>query len=83
MTSEECEAECEPSCGSILNPNAFGLCDLVLGYAVFNGQCIAISGCDAGETILFETQEECQKTCGIKVVTIQDVIELIDVMLSA
>jgi eight-cysteine-cluster-containing protein len=59
-----CGWECEsPQCVDLLGFD-FGPCDAVLGVGVIDGQCSTISGCSAEPFQLFETLEECRRTCG-------------------
>jgi hypothetical protein len=54
-----CEA---PECLDLLGFD-FGPCDAVLGWAVIGGQCTNVSGCTAGEHVLFASEEACRTTC--------------------
>ena len=42
---------------------AFGFCEMELGWAIVNGSCTLISGCDARGFAFFETQSACRTTC--------------------
>jgi hypothetical protein len=60
---EQCGWDCgAPQCIDVRGVD-FGPCDAVLGYGVYFGHCVALSGCDARGLQLFATQEECQALC--------------------
>jgi len=54
-----CEA---PECVDVAGFD-FGPCDAVLGWGVSDGSCRELSGCSAGDFVLFGSGEECKKAC--------------------
>lgn len=66
-----CYGDCiyvDQDCSDVFGVD-FGMCDMFLGYAVFNNECSGISGCgwssneiDYSEAF-FETIYECEQTC--------------------
>ncbi len=61
-SQKECEKTCPGVCVD-LGGEWFGACDMVLGWGVAGGKCVAISGCDAGGQNLFATQAACVAAC--------------------
>lgn len=64
----ECSAgTCSDQCGDSscrdLAEVSFGFCEMELGWAIVNGACTLISGCDARGFTFFETLSECRTTC--------------------
>jgi hypothetical protein len=41
----------------------FGPCDMMIGFGIVNGACVALSGCENRGTPLFESQEACEGGC--------------------
>ena len=60
----QCEWECATTSCEDLSGVSFGACQAVLGVGVVDGQCVAISGCDAGEVVLYEDLASCEAACG-------------------
>ena len=48
-----------------LNPNDYGTCLTIIGYAWVGEECVIVSGCDTNgdEDSFFDTFEECSLTC--------------------
>jgi hypothetical protein len=62
--SKKYDGECAGKCKA-LDPNAYGFCDMILGWA-FNGkECLMIIGCSCGNdcAFFFKTSDECKKNC--------------------
>ena len=60
----ECLETCAaPACRDLVGAD-FGPCEAVLGYGVVEGRCVAVSGCDAGDQRLFDTESGCVSACG-------------------
>lgn len=69
------ENDCLASCGTVdtcmdVNGIDFGPCDMWLGYALVNGQCSGLSGCDYVvdnidySPYFFQEESECIASCG-------------------
>jgi hypothetical protein len=62
-TAAVCGWQCgDPGCREVGSVD-FGPCDAVLGFGVVGGQCVTISGCDAGGYTLWPTLVDCQGDC--------------------
>lgn len=59
----------------------FGLCEMIIGYAVSNGECTVLSGCGTTDpngvdyaAAFFTTQEACEATCDNVILCIDSLI---------
>lgn len=69
QVSKDHDGECGETC-TALDPEAYGWCDLVLGYGFVigedgQGKCSTISGCSCLKDCkhIFKTMKECTETC--------------------
>lgn len=53
-----------PSCVD-LGGSDFGVCEMLLGWAVMNGSCAKVSGCDGGGFQFFADEKECSNACSV------------------
>ena len=63
--SQECVWECDTrraACRDLAGL-AFGPCDMVLGWAVIQGACVSVSGCDARGYEFFPDADTCNTSC--------------------
>jgi hypothetical protein len=56
--------EPEPTCDDLSGMD-FGLCEMLLGYAVQDGRCRAISGCSARGHLFFRDRAACMEACDL------------------
>ncbi|MCP4674005.1 MAG: hypothetical protein GY854_00485 [Deltaproteobacteria bacterium] len=54
--------QAEPTCGD-LGGIDFGMCEMLLGWAVVNGQCRTVSGCGGQGFQFFATELDCLTQC--------------------
>jgi hypothetical protein len=60
---QRCGYECGvPECVDLAGLDT-GPCDAMLGWAVIDGRCGELSGCSTGDFKLFNTGDECRRTC--------------------
>jgi hypothetical protein len=63
---QRCDWECGvPECVDLSGLD-FGPCDAVLGWAVVDSRCSALSGCSAEPFRPFASGAECQRACGAR-----------------
>lgn len=67
-TDGQCGWECgDASCRDLALPvsfGEFGLCEMILGFGVVDGECTSISGCDSQGQVLHDSMDACEAICG-------------------
>ena len=63
-----CEQACNPTCMDLFSID-FGLCDMFMGYAIINAECVSLSGCGPivdgidYTPFIFESEALCLANC--------------------